>query len=158
MLISVLSVAQEKVDKGTIFRVHQTGDLATQKDTWRNDNVSITLKRRPNVVSTQLWHYYYVMCPLGDVESAFREIRHTLNQALNEYWHIWAKLNQQTIDTFINTVYGAKMLIKCCSKDVVKGVHFIVYNIIKIHVGQVYLITNLFMNGFVTSIDISTLQ
>ena len=33
--------------------------------TWRDDNVIITSKRRRNIVLTQWWRYYKVMCPLG---------------------------------------------------------------------------------------------
>ena len=34
-------------------------------DTWLNDNLIITSKRRRDVVLTWSWCYYYVMCPLG---------------------------------------------------------------------------------------------
>ena len=39
-------------------------------DTWRNNNVIVTSKRRHNVVLTRKWRYYYVMCPLGYVIAA----------------------------------------------------------------------------------------
>ena len=34
-------------------------------DTWRNNNVIMTLKRRRNVVLTLWWRYCYAICPLN---------------------------------------------------------------------------------------------
>ena len=35
-------------------------------DTWRNNNVLITSKRRRDVVLMFVGRYYYVLCPLAD--------------------------------------------------------------------------------------------